>query len=85
MAMDPHHFNADPDSDFHFNADPDPAFHFIANPDPAPHHSDARSADPVGLHFEPLMLLNPDPAFYLNADPDPASNNNADPIYNPGK
>jgi hypothetical protein len=50
------------------------------------------SADPSGLQFEPLKLLNfafnaehPDPAFYYNADPDPdqASQNNADPDPQP--
>ncbi len=32
--MDPHHFNADPDSAFHFDAGPDTTFHSYADPDP---------------------------------------------------
>ncbi len=39
----PHHFNADPNSDpaFFFNADPDPDFHFNADQDPAPRQCNA--------------------------------------------
>jgi hypothetical protein len=54
-VSDPHHFNADPESDpdpafhfnadqhptFPFNADQDPAFPFNAGPEPDPHQGDA--------------------------------------------
>jgi hypothetical protein len=85
--VDPHHFNAYPDSD--------PAFHFNAYPDhdQSDENCDHWSVDTQGLHFkppglscersttpprlyiEPLNRLN----FVLNADPDPAFHSNADP------
>ncbi len=52
-VSDPHHFNADPDSDpaYHFNAGPDPAFHFYAyhfqDPDPAPHKGEVNLRLPL--------------------------------------
>jgi len=45
----PHHFNADPNSDpaFYFNADPGTDFHFNADPDPSSRQSDANLGPPV--------------------------------------
>jgi hypothetical protein len=45
---DPHHFDADPDSDYLFYADPDSDFLFDANPDTT---------------FRTLMRIHPDPRF----------------------
>jgi hypothetical protein len=35
-VVDPHHFDADPESTFHPDADPDPTFHPDADPAPDP-------------------------------------------------
>jgi hypothetical protein len=50
-----HHFNEVPDPAFSFPADPDPVFTLML----------------IGIHFEPLKLMN----FGLSADPDP------DPVF----
>jgi hypothetical protein len=34
-VMDPHHFDADPDSAYHLDADPDLTFQPVADPDPS--------------------------------------------------
>jgi hypothetical protein len=68
-VADSHHFDEDPDLDQHFSEKLDPA--------PDPNLSVAVPqpwfVDPLGLHFEPLELLN----FDFNADPDPAFHSNA--------
>ncbi len=47
----PHHFNEVPDSASSFPADPDPVFTLML----------------IGIHLEPLKLMN----FGFSADPDP--------------
>ncbi len=45
-VVDPHHLNADPDSDFLFDADPDPTFDSDADPDPDPDPSKKKVSNP---------------------------------------
>ncbi len=82
-VADPHHVDADPESDpaFHFDADPDPTFHSDAGLDPDPTLNLMRirilpltffqNLDPRMLQNDPLRL----PPFHFDADPDPASQN----------
>ncbi len=74
--MDPHHFDADPDSTYHPDAGPepvDPLFHFDADPD-STYHPDADPDSDVYLiwmririRLLTLMRSDPDPSFQIKA------------------
>ncbi len=70
-VADPHHFNADLDTDKAFisNEDLDSAFHFNADANPA-----LFKVMSLRLYFESLNLLN----FDLKANPDPTFHSDAD-------